>query len=130
MVAIDTNILVRLLTADDPGQYDRSVAVFRDKAVIHIPDTVVLEAEWVLRAAYELNRADVCRTLRWVFGLPNVELTDPRRMARAIDWHESGLDFADALHLSCSQHCEIMKSFDQALIARSANLGHCRVVPP
>lgn len=130
MVAIDTNVMVRLLTADNRDQYERSVAVFREEAAIHVPDTVVLEAEWVLRAAYELNRADICRAFRWLFGLPNVVLAHPQRMARAIAWHESGLDFADALHLSCSQHCHVMKSFDRMLVARSAGLGECRVVSP
>ncbi|MEX1198732.1 MAG: type II toxin-antitoxin system VapC family toxin [Pseudohongiellaceae bacterium] len=130
MVAIDTNVLVRLLTADDPGQYQRSLAVFRDEPVIHIPETVALEAEWVLRAAYALDPVMICRTFRWLFGLPNVVLAHPQRMARAIAWHESGLDFSDALHLSCSQHCSTMKSFDRTLIARSADFGECRVVSP
>lgn len=130
MVAIDTDVLVRLLTADDRGQYRRSVAVFSEEASIHLPDTVVLETEWVLRAAYQLDRAVICRAFRWLFGLPNVVLADPQRMARALAWHESGLDFADALHLSCSQHCEVMKAFDQTLVTRSVNLGQCRVESP
>lgn len=130
MVTIDTNVLVRLLTADEPGQYDRSLSLFRDEVAIFLSETVVLETEWVLRAAYELNRAEICRAFRWLFGLPNVTLAHPGRMAWAIDWHESGLDFAAALHLSCSQHCQTMKSFDQALIARSGNMGECRVVSP
>ncbi|WP_225895747.1 PIN domain-containing protein [Dendronalium phyllosphericum] len=51
MVAVDTNIIVRLLTQDDELQYRKSREIFQNKNIF-IPDTVVLETEWVLRFAY------------------------------------------------------------------------------
>jgi predicted nucleic-acid-binding protein len=44
MVAVDTNIVVRLLTQDDELQYQKSLNIFQDQDVF-IPDTVILEAE-------------------------------------------------------------------------------------
>ena len=47
MNGVDTNIIVRLLTGDDPGQSEKARAVFK-KPDIFIAETVMLEAEWVL----------------------------------------------------------------------------------
>ena len=47
MVAVDTNIVVRLLTQDDELQYQKSLEIFQTQDVF-IPDTVILETEWVL----------------------------------------------------------------------------------
>ncbi|WP_242055318.1 MULTISPECIES: PIN domain-containing protein [Nostocales] len=61
MVAVDTNIIVRLLTQDDELQYQKSLEIFQTQTVF-IPDTVILETEWVLRFAYNgncINRRDV-----------------------------------------------------------------------
>ena len=54
MVAIDTNVLVRLLTADDAAQHRVALKLFSSNEK-YIPDSVVLETEWVLRAAYRLS---------------------------------------------------------------------------
>ena len=51
MIAVDTNIVVRLLTKDDPSQYQKAYHLF-DKNDVLITDSVILETEWVLRFAY------------------------------------------------------------------------------
>lgn len=50
MIAIDTNVLVRLLVADDPAQSSRARALLETQDV-WIGPTVLLEAAWVLDAA-------------------------------------------------------------------------------
>lgn len=42
IIAIDTNILVRLITQDDELQYQQSLRLFENKNIF-IPDTVILE---------------------------------------------------------------------------------------
>lgn len=42
---------------------------------IFLPDTVILETEWVLRYADDLTPVEVCGALRKVFGLRNLHLT-------------------------------------------------------
>ena len=44
MIAVDTNIVVRLLTQDDETQYQQALQIFQ-QAAIFIPDTVILETE-------------------------------------------------------------------------------------
>ena len=54
MRAIDTNVIVRFLTADDLAQ----AAVARraiEAGDIFIPTTVLLETEWVLRSGYSFR---------------------------------------------------------------------------
>lgn len=129
MIAVDTNIIIRLLTADDRKQHRQALDIF-NKHNIFIPDTVVLETEWVLRYAYEFSPADVCTALRKLFGLHNVNLSNPSAIAQALDWHQSGLDFSDALHLSqCQQHEQLL-TFDKSFARRAKGLTNCAVEIP
>ncbi|MBK6393977.1 MAG: type II toxin-antitoxin system VapC family toxin [Betaproteobacteria bacterium] len=77
MVAVDTNVVVRLVTRDHPAQAARAVAIFRSGPV-HIAKTVLLETAWVLGYAYDLDERTIARVLRGVAGLPNVEVEDAR----------------------------------------------------
>lgn len=130
MIAIDTNVVVRLLVADDPAQHAASARLLKEHDVF-VPDTVVLETEWVLRFAYRFEPAQVVRGLRGLFGLPNVHLAQAAPVAQALRWHEEQqLDFADALHLAQSQHLAALKTFDRKFIQRAAALGNCRVEAP
>ncbi len=129
MIAIDTNIIVRLLTRDDVKQYNVSRKLFEAEE-IYIPDTVILETEWVLRFAYDFEPETICNALRKLFGLPNVRLSNGFAIAQAIDWHEQGLDFADAFHLSLSQHLPSLKTFDEQFIKKSKQLSSCVVKKP
>ncbi len=94
------------------------------------PDSVILETEWVLRAAYELDAETVCAAFRRVFGLSNVSLASAQRVAQALAWHEAGLDFADAFQLALSQGHPTLKTFDGQFIKRAKSLGACRVEKP
>ena len=129
MVAIDTNILVRLLTRDSEADYKASHKLIAAEAIF-IPDTVILETEWVLCYAYDLTPAEVCDAFRKVFGLGNVHLANGQRVAQALAWHAAGLDFGDAFHLALSQGMEVLKTFDKDLIRKSKGLPECRVEKP
>ncbi|MCG8380600.1 MAG: type II toxin-antitoxin system VapC family toxin [Gammaproteobacteria bacterium] len=129
MIAIDTNIIVRLLTKDDAKQYSISRKLL-DCEDIFISDTVILETEWVLRFAYDFEPTQICNAFRKLFGLQNVTLSNQFNIAQAIDWHESGLDFADAFHLALSQNVKTFKTFDEKFIKRSKNLSQCTVQKP
>jgi predicted nucleic-acid-binding protein len=129
MVAVDTNIVVRLLTQDDELQYQKSLEIFQNQSVF-IPDTVILETEWVLRFAYKFKPTEICLALRQLFGLPNVYLINADLVARAIQWHEDGLDFADAFHLAQSQHHAHFYTFDEKFIKKADGLTSCEVKKP
>jgi len=123
MLAIDTNIVVRYLTNDHPEQSPRARALVDGEAVF-VAVTVMLEVEWVLRSTYEYRRADVARAMRAFAGLPTVTVEDGAVVARALDLAESGMDFADALHLGKASHCEGMASFDRKFVRAAKAAGY------
>ena len=125
-IALDTNVLVRLLVRDDETQFKTAQVLLRDHAV-YLPDSVILETEWVLRFAYDFRPPAVCSALRRTLGLKNVAVDDPMKIAKIIDWHEAGLDFADAMHLAKSEHLQTLKTFDATFAKRSQGLSKCRV---
>ena len=129
MTAIDTNVLVRFVTGDDPEQLKASQLLFASEDIF-IPHTVLLETAWVLRAAFDVDRSTICDVFRKVFGLKNVSVDHPQRVAQAIDWHEAGLNFADALHLALSQDHDCLKTFDKPFIKRAKGVTACRVELP
>jgi predicted nucleic-acid-binding protein len=125
MIALDTNLLARFYV-DDPG--DPEAAKQRPLAYeivvkgvsLFVPLTVVLELEWVLRAFYRFEAAAVIRVMEHLLGLANVNVEETGRVATALDLLAQGMDFADALHLAGSCHCEAFYTFDDRRFARRA----------
>jgi predicted nucleic-acid-binding protein len=95
--AVDTNLHVRFLTRDDPGQSPRAVTLFGSEE-IWIAKTVLLETKWVLRSLYRFTAGQLEDTFRALAGLSNVHLEDAVAVAHAFDFWSAGMDFADALH--------------------------------
>jgi len=129
MTSVDTNLIVRLLTRDDEAQYQKAYTVFQYGEVF-IPDTVFLETEWVLRYAYDQSSKDIIKGFRNLLGLPNVQCAFPEALSNALTWTASGMDFADALHLSNSPNCEELKTFDKAFVKKAKGCSDCQVGLP
>lgn len=127
MIAVDTNVIVRIVTHDDPEQAQRAVALF-ERERIFIAKTVLLEVEWVLRFSYQLPREVIAPTLRKVLGLHNVEVENPDDVFIALNGYEQGLDFADALHLASSGSAEGFATFDQKMAKRAGTLQLMQIV--
>ena len=115
MRAIDTNVVVRYLTDDEPSQSARARAAI-DAGDIFVSTTVLLESEWVLRSAYGFSSQQVAAGLRGLAGLPTVTVESPTLLAEALKGVENGMDFADALHLGSAARCEALLTFDQRFI--------------
>jgi predicted nucleic-acid-binding protein len=65
MIAVDTNVLVRILI-DDPGatQQMQSARALRAKSeTVYVPQIVQVETVWVLESAYGFDKTDVCKIL-------------------------------------------------------------------
>lgn len=129
MTAVDTNIIVRLLTGDDAAQCQKARGIFESDTVF-IPDTVILETEWVLRFAYKFAPTAISAAFAKLLGLPNVRVARPDLIAKAIEWHRQGLDFADALHLAASQDQTRFLTFDAKLVKKAKGIAGCRVELP
>jgi predicted nucleic acid-binding protein len=122
VIAIDTNVLVRLVVADDAAQARRAKRLV-EKSQVSVPTTVLLEAEWVLRSAYGFAPAEIALALRRFLGLPNVSPDAPGVVAQALDAYEAGLDFADALHLASGPRISAFYTFDRRLSKAARGIG-------
>jgi len=63
VLAVDTNIVVRLLTGDDATHSKKARDLFAHEAV-YLSKTVVLETEWVLTRAYGFDMKSIFHALR------------------------------------------------------------------
>ena len=114
MIAVDTNVVVRVLTRDDIEQAPRARTLLESGSAF-VPKSVVLETEWVLRSIYRFERPAILDGITGLLGLPGIEVEDRPAVARALQWYREGLDFADALHLASSGRAEAFASFDRTL---------------
>ena len=105
MIAIDTNVLLRYLLADDAGQHNKAKAVIKSQRPVLITDVVLVEAVWTLTGQrYGLDKAAVCALVRALVGDGAFVFEDSQVIWSALcDYEESrpvrgkALDFADAI---------------------------------
>jgi predicted nucleic-acid-binding protein len=129
MLAIDTNLVVRYLVDDDPGQAARARTLI-DANDVFVCTTVLLETEWVLRGVYGFPSRQCAKALADFAGLPRVILEDPASVAKALGWMQRGVDFADGLHLAKSEGCDAFISFDRDFAKAANALGGIKVRAP
>lgn len=100
-VVIDTNILVRYLTNDDPSKA-KAVDSFLNKALkgefkILIPSIVIAELVWVLESFYEIKANEIAELIEAVVNTPGVEVTDKSIIIFALKLYRAkNMDFIDA----------------------------------
>lgn len=102
-VAVDTDVVIRLLTGDDPEKQRRAAALFesagRGEVELAIPSTVVADAVFVLVSPrlYALDRHAAAQMLLSLITLPGVEPEHRDRTLEALaTFAESNVDFGDA----------------------------------
>ena len=105
MPALDTNVLVRYLVADEAAQ-QRVAKQFINRCVneglgLFVPVTVVLELEWVLRSSFGFIKDDVMATLARLFSSVELRFESERALEVALQLYRKGsADFADCLHVA------------------------------
>lgn len=124
MIALDTNVLVRLVMRDDEAQAQRArdlVELQADRdASLFVSDVVLAEFAWVLRSRYALAGADIARTLRAMFDNATLAWQSRAAATQALALFESGsADFPDCLIVALAQshNCEAVATFDQGMRA-------------
>ena len=128
MLAVDTNIVVRLLTGDDAKQTAIARSLFASRQ-IWIAKTVLLEISWVLESLYGFKDSEISEALKRVLGLENVAAEDAASVAAALALTEGGIEFADALHLCSRPKDAQFASFDRACVKRAERAGLPGVLP-
>lgn len=129
MHGVDTNVIVRYLTGDDPQQADKARAVIGQRPVF-VPRTVLLEVEWVLRGVYGLTSEQIIPALRAFAGLPGILVEDAGLVVKAMDWAEAGIDFADAIHLAAAAECDGFLTFDKQFARFGTRLTGVPITAP
>jgi predicted nucleic-acid-binding protein len=115
VIAVDTNVLLRMIVGDDASQMAAAEQLFQDED-IYLLSTVMLETEWVLRSRYGFDRGRIVAALKAVFALPRVSIERAATMAWAVDCYARAGDFADLVHLACvPPDVTAFASFDRKL---------------
>jgi len=127
MIAVDTNVVIRFLVDDHPAEGKRARRVFEDHRVL-VPESVLLESEWVLRAVYGFSREEISAALRGLLRLPTVVVDERTLVMQVLDWFDEGFDFADALHYARGAGLE-MKTFDRKFLSRGLK-HHFKISAP
>jgi len=122
MIAVDTNVLVRLLTGDDPKQAAAARSLFAAEP-IWIAKTVLLETGWVLQSVYGFPDDAIRDAFTRLLGLKDVHTEDKASVAAALALTTHGIEFADALHLSSRPPGAGFVTFDQAFVRRAKRAG-------
>jgi predicted nucleic-acid-binding protein len=131
MIALDTNILVRLFQQDDAKQLARAVAVMNSLSEANpgwVGIVVVQELVWVLTSIYKLHRTAVLVILDQLLNMNEiiVEQTEVVRQAVQI-YRTTKVEFTDCL-ISASARaagCTRTFTFDQL----AANTAGMTLVP-
>jgi len=123
LLGLDTNVLLRAVTGDDPQQSPAAQA-FLEKAErkghrVHLSLPVLCELVWALRGSrYRLDRPTIAAVLNNLLQTPLFEIQkrDAIRLALA-DYREGSADFPDYLigRLDEMAGCEQTVTFDSAL---------------
>lgn len=97
MRAVDTNVLVRLITHDDT----RQLAAAEDfvSAGAWVPHIALAEASWVLASVYELQARDIATAIAMLLNHRDLSLQEPEVVAAALETFRRRplLGFSDCL---------------------------------
>jgi predicted nucleic-acid-binding protein len=91
-----------------------------DAETVFLPRTVLLEAEWVPRRLYRLERIAITRALDALMSLPNIRCEVELIVRYALAWSQVGIDLGDALHVAASSIAERFTTFDRTLVPAAA----------
>ena len=122
MIAVDTSVLVRLLTGDEPKQAAAARRLFSSQP-IWIAKTVLLETGWVLRSLYGFEQGAIREAFTKLLGLKNVKAEDESSVAAALMLVAHGVEFADAMHLGSRPLGSRFVSFDKSFVQRAKRAG-------
>ncbi len=100
MAAIDTNVLVRLVTRDAESQYKKAHAFVEEHRPVLVTQLSVLELVWVLMSRYGLDKERTCQVVEALLEMRELNIQAPAVLEAALKtWKKSKADFADCFIL-------------------------------
>ena len=119
---LDTNVLVRALVHDESRQSEIAISLLGEE-LVHVPLTVAIETEWVLRSHFKLDKKTINTLMISYLSRDNVEVEQRECVENAVLAHKDGWDFSDALHVQSAQRGGEFLTFDRKLVRFAAKHG-------
>lgn len=119
MIGVDTNVIVRYLTQDDPGQAAIAARFFEQtlgpRAPGFVNNIVLCELVWVLESAYEYDRAQIAGALERLLEIDRLRFESTDFAWSALESYRGGGDFSDALMalINVAEGCDYTVTFDK-----------------
>ena len=120
MIGLDTNIVVRYLTHDDPAQTaaaTRVIESFSQNSPGFLSLIVIAELVWVLETSYRSRKNEVERVLDTLLRSKELVIERSEIVAQALrTFSTSRADFVDCLIGRCSHaaECQSTLTFDRS----------------
>lgn len=119
MLAVDTNVLLRLLV-DDPDaveQCERARARVKREEQVFVPFVAVIEAIWVLRASYRFSKKEILKVFEQLLENERYQIGNGKVFGDALTSYLSvNVDFADcAIHAEARREGAGLLTFDRKL---------------
>ncbi|HEY3452905.1 MAG TPA: type II toxin-antitoxin system VapC family toxin [Myxococcales bacterium] len=117
MRAVDTNVLVRLITRDDKAQVAAAEAFVAKGA--WVSQLVLMEAVWVLDSVYELDAKQLATAVEMLLEHKDLTIADSDSVRDALQLYrkKSSVSFSDCLSLEAARRAGHLPlgTFDRAL---------------
>src|SRR5450432_4233499 len=119
METFDTNVVLRVVYRDDPGQADRACSAWQEAVAsggIFLTTVVLVELSWVLRVAAKFDRAAIAAALESLCDAQGVSVDEAQCVRRAIARFKVGAaDFSDCLILETARDAAALpvSTFDE-----------------
>ena len=109
---IDTNLLVRYLTEDDPSKANDVKRLLlkaaQDEVRLLIPSVVIAELVWVLQSFYKLERSEIVPLLNAIMHTHGVDVSEKPIVSEAIAlYRDKTIDFIDAWIVAFAKEAEV-----------------------
>jgi predicted nucleic-acid-binding protein len=121
MIGLDTNVLVRYLVQDDPGQSRKAIQVIAKQCTRDNPGFInriaLCELVWVLESAYGYSKDTIVAVLEKLLRTSQLKIEDVQAAWTAFRVYQKGkADFADCLMGTTNrlEGCETTVTLDQA----------------
>lgn len=118
MIGLDTNVLVRYVTQDDPVQSPKAAELIESLTPFSpgfVSLVCVVELVWVLQSCYQSARSDVVKVLETLLRTRELTVEHAEVIWQALRRFSAGkADFADCLIERCAHAagCEYTATFD------------------
>jgi len=120
MIGLDTNVLLRYITQDDPTQSNLATDFIdlncTEETPGYICHIVLCELTWVLESNYKQSKEIIIQLIEELLQINQLEILQPETVWRALtDYKNSNADFADHLiaHSNKANGCTETITFDK-----------------